>query len=88
MSDSRSKLRGWLSTYGHSQSLLARRLGLSRQAVSSWFRDEDPKRPDEWARVAIQRMTGGEVTTEGWLTEDERSRLSDTRERILGEASA
>lgn len=56
-----NKLKQWLEDHNHSQKWLADALGVTEQQVSSWVADKH--RPDDLYAFAIERLTGGAVTS-------------------------
>jgi DNA-binding transcriptional regulator YdaS (Cro superfamily) len=66
-------LERWITHGDGTQSEIARALGVSRQAVSSWCCGR--VLPSTYYALALEVLTDGEVTVHSWLTEDRMKAL-------------
>lgn len=62
-------LDNWLVKHGMSCAEIARRLGVTRQAVTSWVRGET--RPGLVRARQIELLTGGAVGLSAWVDDHE-----------------
>jgi DNA-binding XRE family transcriptional regulator len=75
-------LEKWLKTYTVTQSEAARRLGVSRQALSQWLHGD--VLPGLYCALAIDAYTRGEVPVSEWLTRTEMLALQALRDEPIG----
>lgn len=66
-------LQEWLDGRGITQAQAARLLGAHRQAVSAWC--QGWTRPTLYHAMAVERLTGGKIPLETWLTRQEQLAL-------------
>jgi transcriptional regulator with XRE-family HTH domain len=59
----------WLKEQGKSQSDVARALGTTRQTVQYWC--AGTSRPSLYFALSLAALTGGRVSAESWLTQQE-----------------
>lgn len=71
----------WLRANGRSQGDLARALDVTPAAVSKWLRGY--QLPPVWVRVALSRITDGDVPASMWMPEDQRERIGAAAARFM-----
>lgn len=75
------KFARWLAALGPGGAArVAAALGFTPQAVAQWR--SGATIPSEVARVAIERMTRGEVAVTDWWTRAQRAQLATLLERV------
>lgn len=65
----RSKLKRFVKTHDLHWCQVATALGVSKAVVSQWH--AGTARPSHHLRLAIERLTGGEIAPADWLTDVE-----------------
>jgi DNA-binding XRE family transcriptional regulator len=76
-SESARRLEKWLVDSDTTQTELAKKLGTTRQAVSSWCVGR--VMPGLFYALAIEELTGGAVELEQWLSSERQAQLESLR---------
>lgn len=67
----------WMQSHNMSQSDVASRLGVTRQAVHVWCIGRSP--PSLYHALALEALTGGAVSAESWLPRTKQLALKALR---------
>ena len=79
-------LRAWLNQDDHSQTALAKEIGLTQSAIAKWFKEGSETRPASAHRKAIRLVCG--IPEPAWDTDEERALLARLTESCPATADA
>lgn len=75
----RKLLLQWVSEdpAGRTQTAIGRALGVTQPSVADWMSGKSRPKPDQ--RVGLERLSGGAIERDSWMTPGERKRLDAVR---------